>query len=71
MRRSHRWAIRSLNEFLRTDSGKQALYGIVQGGVYEDLRDESASFVNSHAFFGTAIGGSLGANKVNIYTRNN
>ena len=33
MRRSHRWALRSLNEFRRTHTGKQALYGIVQGGV--------------------------------------
>lgn len=31
MRRSHRWAIRSLREFERTASGKQALYGIIQG----------------------------------------
>jgi queuine tRNA-ribosyltransferase len=60
MRRSHRWAQRSLKEFIRTDTGKQALYGIVQGGIYEDLRDESTDFVNSQNFFGTAIGGSLG-----------
>ena len=63
MHRSHRWALRSLNEFIRTDSGKQALYGIIQGGVYEDLRDISAAFMNEHPFFGIAIGGSLGANK--------
>ena len=31
MRRSHRWAMRSLEEFKRTASGKQALYGIIQG----------------------------------------
>ena len=75
MRRSHRWAIRSLNEFTRTASGKQAIYGIVQGGVYEDLRDESCDFVNKHPFFGLAIGGSLGADKKGMhdivaYTRN-
>ena len=75
MRRSHRWAIRSLNEFVRTASGKQAIYGIVQGGVYEDLRDESCEFVNTHPFFGLAIGGSLGADKKGMheivsYTRN-
>lgn len=63
MRRSHRWATRSLNEFIRTDSGKQALYGIIQGGIYEDLRDESTAFMNANPFFGIAIGGSLGANK--------
>jgi queuine tRNA-ribosyltransferase len=63
MRRSHRWALRSLQEFVRGNDGKQALYGIIQGGVYEDLRDESCAFINDHAFFGTAIGGSLGADK--------
>jgi queuine tRNA-ribosyltransferase len=67
MRRSHRWAIRSLTEFNRTDDGKQALYGIIQGGIYEDLRDESTAFINSHAFFGTAIGGSLGASKKDMH----
>lgn len=45
----------------------QALYGIIQGGIYEDLRDESAAFINQHAFFGTAIGGSLGANKKDMH----
>lgn len=38
----------------------QCLYGIVQGGVYENLRKESANFVSSNKFFGSAIGGSLG-----------
>lgn len=57
MRRSHRWAVRSLEEFIRTDTGKQALYGIIQGGVYQDLRDESTEFMNTHPFFGIAIGG--------------
>lgn len=60
MRRSHRWALRSLAEFKRTQNYKQALYGIVQGGIYKELRDESTAFVNSQNFFGTAIGGSLG-----------
>ena len=32
-------------EFRRTNTGKQALYGIIQGGVYEDLRQESAAFM--------------------------
>mmetsp|Transcript_23401 Transcript_23401/g.35167 ORF Transcript_23401/g.35167 Transcript_23401/m.35167 type:complete len:521 (+) Transcript_23401:62-1624(+) len=60
MRMSHRWALRSLAEFIRGDDGSQALYGIIQGGVYDDLRVESAEFINSQPFFGTAIGGSLG-----------
>lgn len=60
---SHRWALRSLNAFTAGDDGKQALYGIIQGGIHRDLRQESCNFVNDHAFFGHAIGGSLGADK--------
>jgi len=67
MHRSHRWALRSLEEFKRTDSGAQALYGIVQGGVYSDLREVSADFINGQHFFGTAIGGSLGATKQEMH----
>lgn len=63
MERSHRWELRSLKEFQRLDDGKQALYGIVQGGIYPDLRKESASFVADQPFFGQAIGGSLGGDK--------
>ena len=60
MERSHRWGDRSLVEFERGHDGKQALYGIVQGGVYEDLRDTSCAYVNDRSFFGSAVGGSLG-----------
>lgn len=66
MRMSHRWAIRSLEEFRRINEN-QALYGIIQGGIYEDLRVESAKFINDHEFFGIAIGGSLGANKIQMH----
>ena len=60
MARSHRWELRSLEEFRRFASGSQAIYGIVQGGVYGDLRRESCEFVGGEDFFGQAIGGSLG-----------
>ena len=63
MRRSHRWALRSLEEFKRTNTHSQALYGIIQGGTHLDLRDESTAFVNEHDFFASAIGGSLGDSK--------
>lgn len=63
MEMSHRWALRSLAEFDRGNDHTQALYGIIQGGVYEDLRQNSIDFVNDNDFFGHAIGGSLGANK--------
>lgn len=67
MERSHRWALRSLNAYLQHDDGSQKLYGIVQGGIYPDLRKQSVEFVNSNAFFGHAVGGSLGATKQQMY----
>jgi queuine tRNA-ribosyltransferase len=63
MRMSHRWALRSLHEWQTHDDGSQKLYGIIQGGVYPQLRQESCEFVNDHNFFGIAVGGSLGAHK--------
>lgn len=62
MEMSHRWALRSLKEFEKHSNNTQALYGIVQGGVYEDLRAISSDFINQNNFFGQAIGGSLGNN---------
>ncbi len=67
MRRSHRWEERSLAEFKKHHDGTQALYGIVQGGVYEDLRREATDFVNDQPFFAHAVGGSLGSNKEQMY----
>lgn len=67
MRMSHRWGDRCLAEFTRGDDGRQALYGIVQGGVYPDLRAESSAYTRDRPFFGTAIGGSLGASKAQMY----
>jgi len=67
MYRSHRWGERSIAEFERTDNGMQALYGIVQGGVYKDLRDISCAWTREKPFFGTAIGGCLGGSQVEFY----
>lgn len=67
MRRSHRWAQRSLDAFSKEDSSRQGLYGIIQGGIWPHLRNESTDFVNSLPFFGHAIGGSLGASKSQMY----
>ena len=53
MERTHRWALRSLAA-RRTD---QALFAIVQGGVREALRRESAAFLTEQPFDGFAIGG--------------
>lgn len=63
---SHRWAKRGLEEFKQYNNERQALYGIIQGGVHEDLRTESCNFVNEHSFFGQAIGGSLGTNHIQM-----
>ncbi len=63
MERSHRWGDRSLAEFERGHDGAQALYGIVQGGVYEDLRATSCAYTKDRPFFGTAIGGCLGGSE--------
>ncbi|MCX7343144.1 MAG: tRNA guanosine(34) transglycosylase Tgt [Proteobacteria bacterium] len=67
MRMSHRWGLRSLEEWQNHDNGTQKLYGIVQGGVYPELRQESCEFVNEHNFFGIAVGGSLGADKQQMH----
>jgi queuine tRNA-ribosyltransferase len=67
MEMSKRWGDRSLHAFNRTHDGKQALYGVVQGGVYEDLRKDSADYVRSRPFFGTAIGGCLGGSDEEMY----
>jgi queuine tRNA-ribosyltransferase/7-cyano-7-deazaguanine tRNA-ribosyltransferase len=58
--RTHRWAERSLAAKRRSD---QALYGIVQGGAFQRLREESAAFIGGLPFDGFAIGGSLGTSK--------
>jgi len=69
MERSHRWGLRSLIQFAnnRQHYAPQALYGIIQGGIYPDLRKQSTDFVNSQPFFSHAIGGSLGATKEQMY----
>jgi len=53
MRRTHLWAPRNL----AARAEGQAIFGIVQGGVHQDLREESAAFVSSLPFEGIAIGG--------------
>lgn len=62
--RTHRWAKQSLDA---KTNAHQALFGIVQGGAYEDLRLESARYMNSLGFDGFAIGGSLGATKQDMH----
>jgi queuine tRNA-ribosyltransferase len=66
LRRTHLWAERCKNSHTRPD---QALFGIVQGGIFPDLREESANFLTSLDFPGYAIGGlSVGETKDQMYT---
>jgi queuine tRNA-ribosyltransferase/7-cyano-7-deazaguanine tRNA-ribosyltransferase len=64
MERTHRWAGRSIHARKRRG---QFLYGIVQGGAFEDLRKASAKFVGSLPFDGFAVGGSLGRTKEDMF----
>lgn len=56
MERTHRWAVRSLAARDAVPTG-QALFGIVQGGVFPHLRKESAAFLTELPFEGFAVGG--------------
>jgi queuine tRNA-ribosyltransferase len=64
MARTHAWARRCVDARTRAD---QALYGIVQGGAFEDLRRASARFIGSLPLEGVAIGGSLGTSKDDMH----
>ncbi|MBI1971462.1 MAG: tRNA guanosine(34) transglycosylase Tgt [Candidatus Wildermuthbacteria bacterium] len=59
--RTHEWLLRCIESRKRKG---QRLYGIVQGGVFKDLREESAKFVGAQEIDGVAIGGvSVGETK--------
>lgn len=62
--RTHRWAERSLAEVQKIraenpDKPYQALFGVLQGANYEDLRKQTAEFLGSMEFDGYGIGGAL------------
>ena len=65
--RTHRWLARCLEWHDRHGPEAQLVYGIVQGGVHQDLRVESAQTVAAASCDGIAIGGSLGAEKDQMY----
>jgi queuine tRNA-ribosyltransferase len=76
LKRTHRWEERCLTYHQETLAGlhdipmpnpDQSLFGIVHGGVFPDLRKASAEHIGAMAFDGLCIGGSLGANKSQIY----
>ena len=55
LERTHRWVVESL----KYHDKKQALYGIIQGAHFKDLREKSAKFITSLPFDGIAVGGSF------------
>jgi len=66
MDRTHQWASRCKDAKSRED---QALFGIVQGGIFPDLRIQSAQYISSLNFPGNAIGGlSVGEKKAEMLT---
>ena len=73
MKRTHKWINQCVNEHVRLESLKQekppqALFPIIQGGIYEDLRIESTKFMNETNLPGIAIGGlSVGETKNEMY----
>jgi queuine tRNA-ribosyltransferase len=65
--RTHRWLQRCLDWHAANGPEGQLVYGIVQGGVHEDLRRASTEVVGAAAVDGVAIGGSLGETKAQMH----
>jgi queuine tRNA-ribosyltransferase len=65
--RTHRWLGRCLDWHAGHGPPCQAVFGIVQGGVHEDLRRESAKTVAAAGVDGIAIGGTLGQDKAEMH----
>lgn len=67
LHRTHRWQERSLIEH-KKNVQNQALFGIIHGGVDDQLRTMSNNFISSQPFDGIAIGGSLGKTHSEMYS---
>lgn len=63
LRRTHRWAEICLKTKSTNWRTKQALFGIVQGSKFKDLRIQSSKFIGSLDFDGFGIGGEFGSDK--------
>ncbi len=66
MERTHRWLDRCLSWHERHGPRRQAVFGIVQGGVHEDLRRAAAGVISAAPVDGLAIGGTLGRDKAEM-----
>ncbi|MDD5145950.1 MAG: tRNA guanosine(34) transglycosylase Tgt [Candidatus Pacebacteria bacterium] len=62
LQKTHKWAKICLSE----KASEQAIYGIVQGGRFKDLRIESAKFIGGLSFDGFGIGGEFGDDKTKM-----
>ena len=67
MQRTHRWLQRCLDWHEANGPARQAVFGIVQGGIHADLREESAQAIGDAGVDGIAIGGTLGRDKPEMY----
>jgi queuine tRNA-ribosyltransferase len=67
MERTHRWLDRCLAWHREHGPNQQAVFGIVQGGIHEDLRRASAQAVSEAGVDGIAIGGTLGRDKKEMH----
>lgn len=71
--RTHPWAVRSLAEHQRLNAERthrppQALFGVIQGANYEDLRRKSARFLGAMDFDGYGLGGALEKSRIGEIT---
>jgi len=68
MEMTHLWAKKARDYWKRFGDKNQALFGIIQGSTFKDLRLKSAKFISSLEFDGIAVGGvSVGEGKTNMY----
>jgi queuine tRNA-ribosyltransferase len=67
MERTHRWLDRCLEWHAANGPAGQAVYAIVQGGTFHDLRMISTGAIAASGSDGVAIGGSLGQDKAQMY----
>ena len=68
--RTHSWASRSLRAFAESrplHGYPQALFGVVQGGAFQEIREHSAQVIGSMDFDGFAIGGNLGKTHADMH----
>ncbi|KKQ74233.1 MAG: Queuine tRNA-ribosyltransferase [Berkelbacteria bacterium GW2011_GWB1_38_5] len=68
MEMTHLWAQKSIEYWQSFKNSYQALFGIIQGSTYKDLRKKSAEYISSLGFDGLAVGGvSVGEGKRHMY----